>query len=77
MAPGLMSPNLTRDLDVEFLQLFPSLFGETKVLERVHNVVKFGFQAFKFCAKHRNLLLRAAAYAAHLAMSSFLLNPRM
>lgn len=77
MAPGLMTPDLARYFGVALLQLFSSPFRQACVLERGDHVVKLGFKAFKFCAKHHDLLLRAAAYAAHLAISSFLLNPRM
>ena len=77
MAAGLMSAYLARYSDVGLLQFFLSLFRQAEIFQRANNVVKLRLEALQLCAKHRNLHFHAADYAALLAMSSFLLNPRI
>ena len=77
MAVRLVIPDLSRDLDVGVLQFFPSPSRQAEIFQRGNYVVELGFEALQFCAKHLDLHFPAEDYAAHLAMSSFLLNPRI
>ena len=77
MAAGLVRAYLPRYADVGLLQLFLAPFRQAGVFQRRNHIVKLGFEVFQLRAKHLDLHVHAADYAALLAMSSFLLNPRM
>ena len=77
MAAGLVSAYLSRYSDVGLLQFFLSLFRQAEIFQRGNNVVKLRLEALQFRAKHVDLHFPAADYAALLAMSSFLPNPRI
>ena len=77
MAAGLVSTYLSRYSDVGLLQFLLALFRQAEIFQRADNVVKLRLEALQLCAKHPDLHSHAADYAAHLAISSFLFNPRM
>ena len=77
MAVRLVIPDGTGDPGVGVLELFPSLFRQAAIFQRGNDVVELRLEALQFRAKHLDLHFHAEDYTAHMAMSSFLLSPRM
>jgi hypothetical protein len=77
MAAGLVSAYLSRYPDVGLLQFFFALFRQAGIFQPADNVVKLRLEALQLCAKHLDLHFHAENHTAHMAMSSFLLSPRI
>ena len=69
---------------VRVLQRVSLLLRQLRIFQSGKNIIKLRFEPLKFSAKHFDLRLpvpllprKFASYAAYLAMSSFLPNPRI